>query len=856
MKRVLQSLLVLAVLAAALWLLTRGEAAAMPASDQPTAAAAPATGVERDAATDPLQVARSAVEGPTAEPASPAATADGLCIVRGRVLDSDRRPVPDAEVKLSAYQVWAEGHDVPRIDDVVDWRGFVTRTDVGGAFRFAVMPPTNQRQRLRIAPNPFLDSLTAYFGTDSRERRAALAEGETDLGELVLVAAGAVSGRVVDTQGAPVAGAEVDLGPSPSTTYGRDACTRADGTFFVPHAPIGTYGVRIKATGYVSAFVTPVVVEARRETGGLAVALAVAESIQGTVRDEHGAPLAGAKLQGWPTSEGSGAGAKSDSDGRFTVFLPQAGPYTLSATLEGYEQWGNEHDSKRLFAPGTRDLDIVMKALARIAVTVVDEMTAEPLLRFGVEVLADNGSRAGGLVHTERRRPRDQDHSGGVALVSARSGVDLLVVAAEGYVLTTVDADAGDTSPPAQTVRLRRAPVVRGRAWRNGAPLANAAVELVSGSMDAAPGPIGRLPDPATLAGQRSEPNWFRPDRNGARTARTDAEGRFALAPERPGDLRLSIEAGPGWSLVRAPLRTVAATDLELGDLHAEAAGAIDGTVLLPAGVVAAGLKVYRGDWAEEVTVPVDAAGRFRFDDLSPGHHLLTLGERPGVLASSAGVLCEVRSGGTTPITLDARDRGMCEVALRIVADGAELAGMQVSLVGADESMHETLGKIGADGFVRGIARGSRTAVVHLTDLGVALTDQPIELTIGDRVERTVRLSLGRLALQWPPGRTPAEGTLVRFELAPVAAGGLTQSGSMKVAARAETGERFRADVSGAHLDQVAAGRSRLQVTVTDPSVPLTHLIEKGGTISWPPVVFEASAEVVVTAGALTTVQL
>ena len=78
----------------------------------------------------------------------------------------------------------------------------------------------------------------------------------------------------------------------------------------------------------------------------------------------------------------------------------------------------------------------------------------------------------------------------------------------------------------------------------------------------------------------------------------------------------------------------------------------------------------------------------------------------------------------------------------------------------------------------------------------------------------------------------------------------------MQVTAAAAAEDRFRADLGGAHLDLVAVGRWRLRVKVTDPRVRLADLIEQGGPVSWPPVVFEASAEVVITAGALTTLQL
>jgi len=829
-------------------------------ADEATSAAAP-TPAELAGTPSVGEAARTLVSVAEAAPAPADVSAlEGACVVFGRVVDVDRRPVADASVQISAYNEWAEGHDIPRIDEYVDYRGFVTRTDATGTFRFAVPPPTNVRQRLTVAATPFLDSFSTTFGEGTRERRPGLAAGETDLGELVLGVTGAVSGRVVDERGAPIAGAVINLGPTQSSTYSRDTRTRADGTFQVAHAPIGTYGVKAEAIGFVNAFVSPVTIEARRETAGVEFKLAIAESIQGTVRDEQGAPLAGARLRGWPKSSGRGAGAKSGDDGYFTIFLPQSEPYTLAVTLDGYEPWGDENDKHLERAVGARDIEVVLKVMERLQVTVVDDVTGERLERFGVAVLAVNGSRSPRHISTERRRPPDKDHADGVALVTARSGVDLLIAAADGYLFTWVDANGGEASPPTQTIRLRRAPVVRGRAWRDGAPLANAAVELVGGQMDT---PRERLSstDPASveahLAAQRTKLRWFRPEQNGARTTRTDDAGRFALAPERPGELRLTIDAGAGHSLVRAPLRTSGDDDLDLGDLYADASGRIEGTVVVPEGALPAGLKVFIGDWVEDAHALVDAAGRFNFDDLAPGNHLLMLDDRPGVLAGSKGVMLEVRAGETTPITLDASDKGMCELVLRFEAPGIDLVGQQVSLPDLNETFgNMQLGLVGDDGIARGSVRAFDAAIVHLFGLGISFTDQPLELVAFERIERTLRLAVGSLELLWPPGLTLPEGAEVRLSLEPITEGTPTQSLNTRVSSEATAPGPTRANLAGATFEQVVAGRSRLNVMVTDQKQRQETKLPNGGTRYSALVLFETTAEVVIAPSERTRLQL
>jgi hypothetical protein len=341
---------------------------------------------------------------------------------------------------------------------------------------------------------------------------------------------------------------------------------------------------------------------------------------------------------------------------------------------------------------------------------------------------------------------------------------------------------------------------------------------------------------------------WFRPERTGARTTRSDAEGRFALAPARPGELQLTIDAGPGFSLVRAPLRTSATEDLDLGDLHADASGRIEGTVLVPAGVAAAGLKVYIDDWVERAHALVDAAGRFAFEDVAPANHLLTLDDRPGVLAGSTGVMCEVRAGETTTIALDARDKGMCELVHRFDAPGIDLVGQRVSLPDPTVTIGGgQFGAVGEDGIARGSLRAFEPAIVHLFGMGISFTDQPLELVAFERNEHTLRLAVGSLELRWPQGLTLPEGARVSSKFEPISDGTPTQTLNTTVSSEAAAAGPYRADHAGATFERVVAGRSRLSVTVSDPKQRQETKLPDDRTRFGALVLFETTAEVLIT---------
>ncbi|MEZ6017179.1 MAG: carboxypeptidase regulatory-like domain-containing protein [Planctomycetota bacterium] len=786
-------------------------------------------------------VARQVAEAePPATPQEQAEGVDASCIVFGRVVDEAGAPIASADVILAGYKAWAEGVETPRVDERTDLRGFRASTDLDGRFRFAVPPPTVPRQRLQVRPSRFLDSFERWYGDGARGNEPGFAAGERDLGELRLARTGAITGRVVDDYGRPIEGAEVGTGPNRSSTYSRGGWSDPDGRFEVPHAQVGTYGVKAKKEGWVSAFHDGVTVEPGRETPGIELVLSPAKTIEGRVTDPTGAPIANVKLWGWPRSSGSGAGARSMEDGRFAVSLPQDEPYTLEATLDGYAPWGGGRE--RHFAPGTRDLEIVLEPLERTRFRAVDDATGAPLTRFGVDILADNGSKSPRSSYTERRRPKIEDRPEGVLARTARPGIDLFVATADGYLMATGDVEHGPNGEAEQTIRLRRAAVVMGRALLDGAPVAYAPVQLAIVTPEHRDA-IRRSMSLAELLEARSAaPIWYRTRENGTTAGRTDAEGRFALSPIDSGPLRLTVDVGRGATLQRLPLHVAPGATVDLGDLEAEASGAIAGVVRTPPNISPAGLSVYLDNWKDDIRVTVDGAGHFKLVDVAPGSHLLTLEGRPGELVAPPSVAVEVESGATATATLDATECGVCRVRVRVTGPGTDgFEGASVWPKWQDSELQpshgSSLGQLDSDGKTEGTLRAKGHVTLNMrSPSGTAFEfpDQVVDLEAAAEVEVELALTLGALTLTLPPDLALPERP--QFTVEAVTPNGTPATWSHLGAAVADR---------AIQVTSCPAGTWTLSLRIVDLSLPMMEQPQPDGSMRYSrPVVYESQVEV------------
>jgi carboxypeptidase family protein/PDZ domain-containing protein len=183
--------------------------------------------------------------------------------VRGHILDAAGNPVEAATVRLVStrppYRVYRDA-----------------KTDGGGAFSFAHVGPPRARVVADHGPDGVVTSAVLRF-----------AEGQTTELTLVLSAAGAVRGMVIDTQDHPLAGVVLSVEGVPWTV---SATSDRVGAFRLTTVPDGAPSVVAVARGYRTARAS-LGVRSDQSERVLRVVLTAADPVGGEVRDDQGNPV-------------------------------------------------------------------------------------------------------------------------------------------------------------------------------------------------------------------------------------------------------------------------------------------------------------------------------------------------------------------------------------------------------------------------------------------------------------------------------------------------------------------------------------------------------------------------------------
>lgn len=420
----------------------------------------------------------------------------------GRVEDGARRRIAAARVVLRAVR--EEGGEV------------ATTSATDGSFRFEV-PDDGTYFALAEHPRHVPGGIAGPF---------SVREGRVPDGPVVIVlgSAGALSARVVDPAGGPVAGARVEIEGEPAAILETDTRGEASWTAL---RPAGHVTVRARAAGFAEAAVTVRLVAG--ETSEVTLALDAGRELRGRVVDPSRRSVAGATVRvlANPHRMGSAsATVTSDEAGEFVlVDLPETA-VVLVATHDDFAA-----SDGVVAEPGARFVEIPLRAPASLSGWVRTPTGARVP---GAEVvLLDAGEDLPGTRSDER---------GEFAYTKLPPGHYVVVARAEG--------DAGRTEvvlEPGQEARVEVQ--LRGTYSVTG-------VVVGRGTGDAVPG--ARVwPRTARVGGAGRRPSTL-----------TDEDGRFVLEGLTLDVTELDVRA-PGFRADDFPIAPTG-EDIDVGTLTLE----------------------------------------------------------------------------------------------------------------------------------------------------------------------------------------------------------------------------------------------------------------------------------------------
>lgn len=275
----------------------------------------------------------------------------------GLVVDQDENPVPGAEVVLRQSGV----AEPP-----------TASTDAGGWF--AVPGLAAGLYRLEVTARGFAPA--AVPGVE-----IPAGDGKVDVGVLILLPGAEISGRVVGSEGEPIAGAEIHLSNDPRSALLRPppagvepprAYTDAAGGFTVADLRPGEpMDLTIVKSGYRSRRLDAVKAPSPKP---LEVVLRRAARISGMVVGESGEPVAGARVAAAAAPDPlriSARDAITDAGGRFEIEGVALGNLSLTVDAEGYLPY-RATDLQTAEGQSIADLEVTLVLGATLAGHVTD----------------------------------------------------------------------------------------------------------------------------------------------------------------------------------------------------------------------------------------------------------------------------------------------------------------------------------------------------------------------------------------------------------------------------------------------------------------------------------------------------
>lgn len=570
-----------------------------------------------------------------------------------RVVDAGNAPWAGADLRVS-LRIAGSDREVARGASGADGRALVE----------VALPKWAEKDR--DAPGgaaATFDLVVRRAGTATRRLEVVVRAGQvTNLGDVVLVEAGSVRGRVVDEHGdavsdaivGSVAAADFDALDASS----RDRFVRCgaemleplvaravnpDGSFDLDDVAAGRVRLWAHAPGHRYSLSEALDVPAGGALQGIALiapALGDNERIAGRVVAPDGSGRPASISRDMRSSFDRRMDfIQTEPDGRFEFPVRHLdGVYELGA-IDGYGEFPQARVTG--VRPGDLDVVIAFSRGRRVQVRLNDEQ--------GVAVEAAELWISGQFTTSQVVAVVVE---AGVYELEWPGGSNELEVRAKGYRAGRTRRFDAASVPEVIELTLRRAPLVRGVVSVDGSPVAGARVE----SFPHDPSGSG------TVNGLRCTISVWE---NGSCT--TDSAGRFELYVDAEGPIVVRASARDWVDVESVPFDAASRNAGDLLELALGRGGSIEGRVLVPAGESAAGRIVgaHRGD-GRPISTRTAEDGTFRFERLMPGNwHVLPLtAEFPphGGSYSSTSTTdpmpwsCRVEEGRATRFDLDLAD--------------------------------------------------------------------------------------------------------------------------------------------------------------------------------------------------------